>query len=230
MTFPVGSPPLVKICGLRSVNDALEAARAGADWIGLNFHPKSARFVAIDQAAEIVRALPETTEAVGLFVNRPVEEIREIARATGLRIVQLHGDELVTDAVALANAGLRVVRAFRVKDAESIAAMTGYLDECLGNGVTLEGVLVDAYVPGLMGGTGQSINDELLERLPPLPRLILAGGLTPENAADRIARARPWMVDVAGGVESAPGRKDLDKVRRFIQAARSSPDAIEKHG
>lgn len=230
MTFQVGSPPLVKICGLRSVNDALEASRAGAHWIGLNFHPKSARFVAIDQAAEIVRALPDSTEAVGLFVDRPVEEVREIAKAAGLRIVQLHGNEPVEDAAALANAGLRIVRAFRVKDAESIAAMTDYLGDCQGNGVTLEGVLVDAYVPGLMGGTGQSIDDELLERLPPLPRLILAGGLTPENAADRIARARPWMVDVAGGVESAPGRKDLDKVRRFIQAARSGHDAIEKHG
>jgi phosphoribosylanthranilate isomerase len=230
MSFQIRTAPLVKICGLRSVNDALEAARAGADWIGLNFHPKSARFVAIDQAAEIVLALPETTEAVGLFVDRPVEEVREIAQATGLRIVQLHGHEPVDDVVALANAGLRVVRAFRVKDAESIDAMGVYLGECEAQGVALEGVLVDAYVPGLMGGTGESIHDDLLRQLPPLPRLILAGGLTPENAADRIARARPWMVDVAGGVESEPGRKDPDKIRRFIQAVRSGRDAIEKHG
>jgi len=214
-------PPLVKICGLRSVSDALEAAHAGVDWIGLNFHPRSVRFVEINQATEIVRALPEGTEAVGLFVDRPVEEVRAIARETGLRIVQLHGNEPVEAVVALADAGLRVVRAFRVKDAAAIEAMTRYVDQCERKSVALEGVLVDAYVPGLMGGTGQAIGDDLLDELPRMPRLILAGGLTPENVAERAARVLPWMVDVAGGVESVPGRKDIEKVRRFVQAARS---------
>lgn len=222
MNPPHDSPTLVKICGLRRVSEAVAAAGAGADWIGLNFHPPSVRFVEIDEATEIVRALPGSTEAVGLFVNRPVGEVREIARTTGLRIVQLHGNEPVEDAANLVAGGLRVVRAFRVKDRASIAEMVEYLGRCRWLGVALEGVLVDAYVPGVMGGTGQSIADDLLERLPALPRLILAGGLTPENVVDRIARARPWMVDVAGGVESGPGVKDQSRIEAFIREVRSA--------
>jgi phosphoribosylanthranilate isomerase len=228
MNPPHDSPPRVKICGLRSVADALSAAGAGADWIGLNFHPPSLRFVEIAEAAEIVRALPKSTEAVGLFVDRPVSEVREIAQATGLRIVQLHGNEPVEDAANLVAGGLRVVRAFRVKDRASIAEMVAFLERCRWLGVALEGVLVDAYVPGVMGGTGQSIAEDLLERLPALPRLILAGGLTPENVADRIARARPWMVDVAGGVESGPGVKDQGRIAEFIRAVRSAVDFLNR--
>ena len=149
-------------------------AAMGADWIGLNFHPVSPRFVESVRAAEIVEALPASTQAVGLFVDRPVEEIKRLAHDVGFRIVQLHGNELP-----------------------------------------------ESYLAGQQGGTGHAIDDAFLDLLPPLPHLILAGGLTPENVADRARRVRPWMVDVASGVESAPGQKDRDKVARFIENARS---------
>jgi phosphoribosylanthranilate isomerase len=132
--------------------------------------------------------------------------------------VQLHGDEPPGCPAALPN--LKVVKAFRLGDASDVRRMVAWLDEAGRLGRTPDAVLVDAYVPGLAGGTGRSIADALLDLLPALPRLVLAGGLTPANVAERVARVRPWMVDVAGGVESAPGRKDPARVAAFIRAAR----------
>jgi phosphoribosylanthranilate isomerase len=209
----------VKVCGLTTPGDALAAASAGADWIGLNFHPPSPRYVSLETAAGIVSALPATTEAVGVFVDRPPTEVAEVAARVGLRIVQLHGDEPVEDLPRLS--GLTIVRAFRLPDVEAIARMESYLQRAEQLGRAPDAVLVDAYVPGQAGGTGRTIGDDLLDRLPPLPRLILAGGLSPANVAERVARVRPWMVDVAGGVESSPGRKDPALVAAFIAAARA---------
>ncbi|MDB5352560.1 MAG: phosphoribosylanthranilate isomerase [Planctomycetota bacterium] len=212
----------VKICGLTSVTDALAVAEAGADWIGLNFHPGSARRVEIDVARAIVASLPAPCAAVGLFVNRPAVEVAALAEWLGLGIVQLHGSEPVADLAFYG--GFRVIRAFRIADQASLDAMQDYARLAAETGHPLHAVLVDASVPGQFGGTGQRIADDLLARItdliPALPPLILAGGLTPENVAARIARVRPWMVDVAGGVESAPGRKDAARVSAFIRAAR----------
>lgn len=217
----IGHRPLkVKICGLTRLDEALATAAAGADWIGLNFHPASPRCIAEETAAEIVAALPPTAEAVGLFVDRPPEEVRTVARRVGLEIVQLHGDEPPEDVLALE--GLRVVRAFRLGDGAAVARMIAYLECCEQRGKSPDAVLVDAFVPGQPGGTGRTIQADLLDLIPPLPRLILAGGLTPENVAEHAAHVRPWMVDVAGGVESAPGRKDPRRVAAFIHAARIS--------
>ena len=212
------SPCLVKVCGLTTVADALATASAGADWIGLNFHPGSKRFVSAPRAEAIVAALPPTTEPVGLFVNRPPAEVAELAARLGLRILQLHGDEPPEDLLALRE--FRVVRAFRLADAASVEAMAAYLARAEALGCPPEAVLIDAYVAGQPGGTGRAIARDVLDLLPPLPRLILAGGLTPENVGGRVARVRPWMVDVAGGVESAPGRKDPERVASFVAAAR----------
>jgi phosphoribosylanthranilate isomerase len=209
----------VKVCGLTCVADALSCARAGADWLGLNFHPPSPRRVAVETAAEIIKALPEGCEAVGLFVDRPPGEVAATAFALGLRIVQLHGDEPPEDIVALGH--LTVVRAFRLGDEAAVERMADYLERARTLGRSPDAVLVDAYVPGQAGGTGHAIAGYLLDALPLLPRLILAGGLTPENVAGRVARVRPWMVDVASGVESSPGRKDPGRVAQFIRAARS---------
>ncbi|AGA25946.1 phosphoribosylanthranilate isomerase [Singulisphaera acidiphila] len=210
----------IKVCGLTSVAQALASATAGADWVGLNFHPGSPRRVDPALAAEIVAALPRTTEAVGLFVDRPPDEVAALADRIGLGIVQLHGQEPPEDLGRLGH--LRLVRAFRIGSADAVAAMVAYLRRAEDLGRGPDEVLVDAYVPGCDGGTGQAIADHLFPLLPPLPRLILAGGLTPENVAERVARVRPWMVDVASGVESAPGQKDPDRVVAFIQAARSA--------
>jgi phosphoribosylanthranilate isomerase len=209
----------VKVCGLTRVSDALACAEAGADWIGLNFHPASPRRVDLARAAEIVAALPAPVEAVGLFVDRPPAEVADIAGRLGLRIVQLHGDEPPEDLVLLRH--ITTIRAFRLGDLAAVGRMSSYLDRCRALGRLPDAVLIDAYVPGQAGGTGHTIAADLLDALPPLPRLILAGGLTPENVAARIGRVRPWMVDVAGGVESAPGCKDHARVAAFVRSVRS---------
>ena len=211
----------IKVCGVINPGDAASCCAAGADWIGLNFHPGSPRRIDPDLAASLVAALPAGASAVGLFVDRPAAEVIEVAARVGLRLVQLHGDEPVADLAALGRAGLRVVRAFRLADAASIAAMLAYLRSADDAGHPPYAVLVDAFAPGLAGGTGRAIDPALLAALPPLPRLILAGGLTPGNVADLVRRVRPWMVDVASGVESSPGVKDAGLMAAFVRAARS---------
>lgn len=212
----------IKVCGLTSVADALACVSAGADWIGLNFHPPSPRRVETDTAAEIIAALPPHVEAVGLFVDRAPSVIRELAALLNLRVVQLHGNEPPEDLLALRD--LRVIRAFRLGDAAAVERMSAYLRQAALLGRSPDAVLIDADVPGKAGGTGQPIADELFDLIPSIAHLILAGGLTPENVAGRIARVRPWMVDVASGVESSPGRKDPDRVVRFVQAVRTPSD------
>jgi phosphoribosylanthranilate isomerase len=209
--------PGIKVCGLTEPDNALDCLGAGADWIGLNFHPGSPRFVAIDRAEAILSTLPSRDVAVGLFVNRPAGEVRAVCERLGLTRVQLHGDEPVEDLVALGD--LFVIRAFRLRDESAVAGMSAYLERADRLGRPPDAVLIDAWAPGLAGGTGVSIADGLIDALPPLPRLMLAGGLTAENVAERAARARPWMVDAASGVESSPGVKDLEKVRAFVRAA-----------
>ena len=211
---------LVKVCGLTSVADALSCAEAGVDWLGLNFYEGSKRRVDQGIAAEIVASLPGGCEAVGLFVDRPGWEVAETAEKVGLRIVQLHGNETAELMKELGH--LQVIRAFRIGDHGAIARMLAYLERAKAVGRTPDAVLVDADVAGEAGGTGQAIKVGLLDRLPPLPRLILAGGLTPENVGERVHRLRPWMVDVASGVESSPGRKDAARVAAFVRAARQN--------
>jgi phosphoribosylanthranilate isomerase len=210
----------IKICGLTRVDEALACLEAGADWIGLNFHPASPRYLDPGRAAEIVAALPDPSRAVGLFVDRPADEVAATAARLGLVVVQLHGDEPPDDPLVLSH--LQIIRAFRLGNAADVRRMGEYLARAEGLGRAPDAVLVDAYVPGRAGGTGTAIVDELLPLLPPHPRLILAGGLTPENVAGCCRAVRPWMVDVASGVESSPGRKDAEKVRRFIQAVKSA--------
>lgn len=209
---------LVKICGLTRVDDALACAELGADWIGLNFHRPSPRSVLPDVAAAIVAALPRSVQAVGVFVDRPVAEVVDLAERIGLGVVQLHGAEPPDDLPALGR--FRVVRAFRLRADGGWRIISDYLARAEALGHPPHGVLVDAFVPGMAGGTGTMIDESLLDDRPALSRFILAGGLTPENVAGRIARVRPWMVDVASGVESAPGRKDLALVSAFIRAVR----------
>jgi phosphoribosylanthranilate isomerase len=216
--LPFSGTVRVKVCGLTRLADAQECARAGADWIGLNFHPGSLRRVDRSVAAKIVAALPRSAEAVGVFVDRPPAEVGRLASEIGLRIVQLHGQEPPEDLLVLGH--LFIIRAYRIEDASAVARMVTDLDVCRAVGRLPDAVLLDAHVPGQAGGTGQTIDAKLLAALPPLPSLILAGGLTPENVASRIALVRPWMVDIASGVESAPGCKDPARVAAFLRAVR----------
>lgn len=208
----------VKVCGLTDVASALACVEAGADWIGLNFHPPSPRSVPEALGAEIASSLPEAVASVGLFVNRPPAEVAGVADRVGLDLIQLHGDEPPEDLVALAP--WRIVRAFRLADLASVDRMIAYLRRAEELGRPPEAILVDAFVAGQQGGTGQEIDPSLLDDLPAHPRLILAGGLTPENVAGRVGRVRPWMVDVASGVEAAPGLKDPARVAAFVVAAK----------
>jgi len=212
------SAVLVKICGLTCVEDAQACAELGADWIGLNFHRGSPRYIELRVASDIIAALPDSVAVVGVFVDRPPIEVAEVAERLGLSIVQLHGQEPPEDLLQLGP--IRVIRAFRLGHPSEWEGVRDYLSRADALGRPLEGVLVDAYVAGRPGGTGESIGDDILDCRPLLPHLILAGGLTPRNVADRFARVRPWMVDVASGVESAPGRKDPASVAAFIRAAR----------
>ena len=211
---------------MTTVDEALACAEAGADWIGLNFHPASPRSITVERGAEIASALLEQGIAlpVGLFVNLEFEAMRQIAQeAIGLHAAQLHGDEDVGYLWQCARCKpfITVVRAFRLSDQNSVMRMKAYLNQAETQSCSPHAILVDAHVPGLLGGTGQSIADVILDKIPPHPCLILAGGLTPENVAERVARVHPWMVDVASGVESAPGIKDLARVQAFVEAVRS---------
>jgi phosphoribosylanthranilate isomerase len=211
-------PVKVKVCGVTSVGDALACAEAGADWIGLNFHPASPRSVDVKTARQVIAALPPSCAAVGLFVDRAPDEVVDLAALLGLQIVQLHGHERPEDLLTLTH--FQLVRAFRLRDAQSIECMSDHLRRATELGRAPDAVLIDTFVPGQTGGTGQAIAEPLLAILPPIPRLILAGGLTPENVAKSVRQVRPWMVDVASGVESSPGRKDHARVRDFIRSAR----------
>lgn len=206
-------PVRVKICGLTTVADALAAVDCGADAIGLNFHPPSPRCIEPAQAAEILRFLPPFTSAIAVVVNRRWETMVEWARRfPRLNAVQIHGD--------LPEPGpeLPFIPAFGIKGESDVLAMNRFLAVCRARGPIPTAVLVDAKVDAMFGGTGQTAPWNLLENLQLDVPLILAGGLTPENVAEAIRRVRPYAVDVASGVESSPGRKDPEKISRFIEA------------
>lgn len=199
----------VKVCGITRVADALVAAEAGADAIGLVFYPPSPRHVDIGQAVEIVRQLPPFVTTVGLFVNAEEGAIADVVRDVGVDLLQFHGDE--TPAFC-ARHGRPWLRALRMRpdidlrqEAESFAAARG--------------LLLDAYRPGVPGGTGDTFD---WQRVPQdlAPRVIIAGGLDPANVGSAVRALRPYAVDVSGGVEAEKGIKDPAKIRAFIDEVR----------
>jgi phosphoribosylanthranilate isomerase len=208
----------IKICGVTTPNDARLAAEAGADAVGLNFYPKSPRFVTPSQAAAIVRVLPAFTAPVGVFVGMPTRQMCAVAYQLGFRAVQTYDDAPpYEDPFPFAH-----IPAFRVKDAAGLDRVRRFVDAAAALGWSPAAVLIDAHVEGQMGGTGHTAPWELLADFEVGVPLILAGGLTPDNVAEAIARVRPWGVDVASGVESVPGRKDPTKVARFVKIAREA--------
>lgn len=204
----------IKICGVRSADDARAAVDAGADAIGLNFYPKSPRFIDEPRALEILDILPDSVDAIVLSVDEPwdaaLARLRRLRRATA---IQMHSAAMSP----CPDPAIDWVPAFAIRDASSVETIRRFLEGCDRN--RPRSILVDAHVPGQFGGTGQVLPWTLLDRFDAGVRLILAGGLTPENVAAAVAAVGPWMVDVASGVESSPGRKDPEKMRRFIQAA-----------
>jgi phosphoribosylanthranilate isomerase len=208
----------IKICGITSEEDAIAAADLGADAIGLNFYPGSPRFVSDELAIRIAETLPPFVEPVALFVNEPIGRIVERVRRLGaVRTIQWHGDDPEPPPQ-----NYHFIPAFQVRGRNDLAVVSRYLERCREARRLPSAVLVDGHSPGQYGGTGQPAPWELLADFHPGIPLILAGGLTPENVADAIRLVRPYGVDVAGGVETSPGRKDADKMRRFIDRARGA--------
>ena len=216
----------VKICGIRDVATAEKIVSLGPDAIGLNFFAKSPRCVDRSVAAEISSSLPAAIESVGLFVNHDLNDVLDTADQCGLTMIQVHGDEPPEFLAELkgCSADVKILRAFRVDD-RGLAEVTDYLAECRKLDVCLAGCLIDSRVDGEYGGTGHTAPWDLLAGqydADRWPRLILAGGLHPGNLADAIRVTNPFGVDVASGVESERGVKDLTLVRDFIQAARQT--------
>ena len=214
----------IKICGITSPNDARVAVEAGADAIGLNFYDKSPRHVTVAAAADIARSVPGDVTIVGVFVNATAERIAKITGEVGLDAVQLHGDE-PPELIAELGEDFRIVRARRLSP-RGLAEIAEDLNACAKRGSRRpDAVLLDANVTGQYGGTGSKLPwsnlTDYCRWLDPTP-MILAGGLRPENVAEAIGLVRPSGVDVASGVEDAPGVKSPEKMRLFIQAAREA--------
>ena len=193
------------------MEDALAAVEAGADAIGFVFYAKSPRAVTFQQARSIIEALPPFVTTVGLFVNASRCELGEILDAVPLDLLQFHGDETAAECEGWHRP---YIKALRVKAGDDIAAACDAFPGA-------SGILLDAYVEGVPGGTGEVFDWSLIPQGLSKP-IILAGGLTPDNVAEAIARVRPYAVDVSGGVEASKGIKDHAKIQAFIKAVRSS--------
>ena len=200
-----------KICGITRVEDALAAAEAGADAIGLVFYAKSPRAVSVQLARAIIAALPPFVTSVGLFVDASRCELGEILDAVPLDLLQFHGDETPAECDSY---GRPYIKALRVKPGDDIAAQVALYESA-------RGVLLDTYVPGIPGGTGEAFDWSLVPADLRKP-VILAGGLTTANVAQAIAQVRPFAVDISGGVESAKGIKDAARIQAFMAAVRSA--------
>jgi len=205
----------VKICGITTHEDAQAAVDAGADALGFVFYRPSPRYVSLEQATQIIQRLPPFVTTVGLFVDVGLETVNDMAACCGLDRIQLHGHETPAFCDQVTQP---VIKAFRVKNAESLGQLPDY---------RVSAYLLDAYVEGsLPGGTGTPFPWELAARAKAYGPVILAGGLTLDNVEAAIKQTRPYGVDVSSGVESAPGIKDHRKVREFVTRARAV--ALEK--
>lgn len=200
----------VKICGITRLEDALCAIEAGADALGFVFYEPSPRYISAEQAASIIAQLPPFVTCVGLFVNTPIAQVKSLALQIGLDLIQFHGDET---AAACDGVGLPYIRALRMQPGQAIAKIAESYQKA-------RAILLDAWVPGIPGGTGETFD---WAAIPPLTKpLILAGGLTVDNVAQAVLQVRPYAVDVSGGVELRSGVKDQSKLKLFIQRAKAA--------
>ena len=202
----------VKICGITNWVDARNALEAGADFLGFNFYRESPRYIAPAAARRIVRRLPEGVRSVGVFVNESEAEMVSIARDVGLHFVQLHGDE-PPQLVSQLRRTVPVIKAVRMREGFRTAELARF--------TTASAFLLDGFDRKLHGGTGKRVDWNLAKRVGRKRRIFLAGGLTPENAAEAVNVARPYAVDVCSGVESRPGKKDAARMQALVQAVRS---------
>ena len=209
----------VKICGITNWPDARRAIEAGCDALGFNFYPRSPRYIAPESAAALRARLPREIAAVGVFVNEAPADIAELAEALHLDYAQLHGEEPPAVARAIGRT-TPVIKAFHVGTRVPAARLARY---------PAAAFLLDAprQANGIRGGTGRSFDWRVARDAARYGRIVLAGGLTPENVADAIRAARPSAVDVASGVERSPGRKDPQKLRAFLDAVAAASEAFQ---
>jgi phosphoribosylanthranilate isomerase len=205
----------IKICGIKTVTDALAAQQAGADLIGFNFYPKSPRHIDVGRCRDIMSVMRRYGHItyVGVFVNASVPEIRATLETCGLSLAQLHGEETPEMQSALDG---KAFKAFRGVP----ASLDGFVRR------EAPALLVDASVKGAYGGTGVTADWNRAAELAKQYPLLLAGGLTPENVSEAVRQVKPWGVDVASGVESGPGEKDLQKMMAFVKAVRSATTPV----
>ncbi len=217
---------IIKICGIKTLKDALAAIEAGADYLGFNFYLKSVRFIEKSVCAEITSVLKREhpqIKLVGVFVNSSVEEIKDILQTCHLDLAQLHGDETPE---ILSGFNGKAFKAIRLSSSESTETSifpflkSALFRESVRESVDNPAMLIDAAVKGVYGGSGVTADWTAAAKLAKQYPLLLAGGLTPENVADAVRQVQPWGVDVASGVESAPGEKDTGKMSAFIRAVR----------
>jgi phosphoribosylanthranilate isomerase len=200
-----------KICGITTIEDGLMAARQGADALGLVFYPPSPRHVSVTQATAIAAALPPFVTTVGLFVNPEAAEVEAVLRELRLDMLQVHGDETPE---FCASFGVPWLKAVRVKPGVDLV-------QCAIRYRDAKGLLLDAFVAGTPGGTGQSFDWGLIPAGLPIP-VILSGGLDPDNVRAAIEQVKPWAVDVSSGVEASKGIKDAAKIAAFMRGVHSA--------
>jgi phosphoribosylanthranilate isomerase len=199
-----------KVCGITNPGDAREAADAGADAIGLIF-AESPREVNVEEARRISVALPDGVLKVGVFVDAEPEEVLQTAREVGLDLAQLHGDETPETVAAIRGAGLPVMKALRVRNAEALAEIQSY-------GADL--IMLDAWSARVRGGTGETFDWGLAKSVKGRGNIVVSGGLTPENVREAIEFFEPYGVDASSSLEEKPGKKSGERLRRFVRAAK----------
>jgi phosphoribosylanthranilate isomerase len=201
----------LKVCGITKAEDARYAASLGFDAIGFIFYPQSPRYIEPEKAKEIIEQLPPFVNTVGVFVNDPIEKIKEICSITKITTVQLHGDE---SPEFCKQVPVRVIKAFGIDDRFSFSTLAKYQHS------NVSAFLLDKHSPELVGGTGQSFDWHLAKEAKSYGRIILAGGITPFNVISALNEAEPYGLDVNSGVEILPGEKNRNKLRALIENVR----------
>ncbi|AFZ28769.1 phosphoribosylanthranilate isomerase [Gloeocapsa sp. PCC 7428] len=217
----------VKICGITKPEQGQAIAQLGATALGFICVPASPRYISATQIQAIVSQIPQHIERIGVFANTTIVEIYQVAVAGGLTGVQLHGDESPEFCTQLRQelpTGVEIIKALRVRDSQALVQANLYID-------CVDTLLLDAYHPQMLGGTGKTLNWTTLRQFCPSCPWLLAGGLTPENVSDALNQLKPYGIDLSSGVERAPGDKDLTKVAQLFQqlAARKTLADVESN-